>query len=152
MLYYPGMKQRIIFIGDIHGHLDEFLNLLDKLQFSKENDRLILLGDLVDRGPKSAEVVTKAMEMGIECIRGNHDQRYLDIEAKVNWHKKNPNNTIPSVLRNKEKMEVFKSLSAEASGGLKACQFLSEFQNSKLLQFMQELNLDCCRRTATKTQ
>jgi diadenosine tetraphosphatase ApaH/serine/threonine PP2A family protein phosphatase len=70
-------KQRTIFVGDIHGCLEEFNELLVKLNYNPKNDRLILLGDLVDRGPDSAGVVSKAREMNLECLMGNHEHKYV---------------------------------------------------------------------------
>lgn len=106
-------KKRIIFIGDIHGHFDELTVLLEKIAYKSSTDRLILLGDLVDRGPKSKEVISWARTNNIECVRGNHDQRYLDIKTKVLWHAENPGQTKPTVLRNKDKMDLFHQLSEE---------------------------------------
>lgn len=106
-------RKRIIFIGDVHGHFDELTALLEKIGYNSTNDRLILLGDLVDRGPKSKEVVTWARTNNVECVRGNHDQRYLDIRKKIKWHEENPGQTKPSILKNKEKMNLFHTLSEE---------------------------------------
>lgn len=47
------MQGRLIAIGDIHGCHKEFEDLLDKLDLTKD-DRLILLGDLINRGPTAA--------------------------------------------------------------------------------------------------
>lgn len=69
--------KRHIFIGDIHGCLDEFNELLDKLSYNPQTDRLILLGDLVDRGPDSVGVVRKAREMKLESLMGNHEHKYI---------------------------------------------------------------------------
>lgn len=80
------MKDRVIFVGDIHGCLEEFEELLIKLNYNKQNDRLILLGDFVDRGPNSIEVLRKVKEMGVECVRGNHDNKILK------WHNSNKQN------------------------------------------------------------
>jgi len=68
---------RTIIIGDIHGCLEEFEELLNKLQYNKNTDRLILLGDLIDRGPDSVGVVRKAREFDLECVRGNHEVKFL---------------------------------------------------------------------------
>lgn len=71
------IKKRIIFVGDVHGCIDEFNELLDKLSYNAEKDRLILLGDLIDRGPASLAVVRKAREMSLECVMGNHEHKFL---------------------------------------------------------------------------
>lgn len=69
--------ERTIIVGDIHGCIDEFNELIDKLSYNPNSDRLILLGDLIDRGPDSAAVVQKARQMGLECIMGNHEYKFL---------------------------------------------------------------------------
>lgn len=69
-------------IGDIHGELDKFLSVLEQCNFDYENDRLISMGDLCDRGMKSREVVNEIIKMKHKvCIRGNHDawfQEFLE--------------------------------------------------------------------------
>jgi bis(5'-nucleosyl)-tetraphosphatase (symmetrical) len=74
-------KKRTIIIGDIHGCLDEFEILLKKLSYKQSEDRLILLGDLLDRGPDSVGVVQKARELELESVMGNHEFKFLK------WHK-----------------------------------------------------------------
>ncbi len=69
--------KRTIFVGDIHGCIDEFNELLIKLNYDPNSDRLILLGDLIDRGPDSVAVVRKAREMKLECVMGNHEHKYV---------------------------------------------------------------------------
>lgn len=69
--------KRTIFVGDVHGCIDEFNELLRKLSYDPKNDRLILLGDLIDRGPDSVAVVRKAREMQLECVMGNHEHKYV---------------------------------------------------------------------------
>jgi serine/threonine protein phosphatase 1 len=78
---------RVYAIGDIHGRLD----LLDQLLFRIEADerargaamdtQLVFLGDLVDRGPDSAGVVQRAMEVAerrpARFLMGNHEEVFL---------------------------------------------------------------------------
>lgn len=69
--------KRTILVGDIHGCIDEFEELLQVLKYDKSSDRLILLGDLIDRGPDSLAVVQKARKMELECVMGNHEYKFL---------------------------------------------------------------------------
>lgn len=71
------MKGRLIAIGDIHGCHREFEDLLDKLDLAKE-DRLILLGDLISRGPDSGKVVELARKYATVSLLGNHELRHLN--------------------------------------------------------------------------
>ena len=48
--------ERVVIITDLHGCLDECKQLLDKLDFDKTRDRLINLGDTIDRGPQIYEL------------------------------------------------------------------------------------------------
>ena len=70
------MTGRLIAIGDIHGCHLEFADLLDKLRLERE-DRLVLLGDLVNRGPDSCKVLDLAREVGAISLLGNHELRLL---------------------------------------------------------------------------
>lgn len=69
--------KRTIFVGDVHGCIDEFNELLRKVSYDPKTDRLILLGDLIDRGPDSVAVVRKARELRLESLMGNHEHKYI---------------------------------------------------------------------------
>lgn len=69
-------EPRTIFIGDVHGCLKELELMVDKLQIQR-NDRVIMLGDLINRGPDPAGVVAFVYENGFECLLGNHEEEYL---------------------------------------------------------------------------
>ena len=61
-------------IGDIHGCFDQFTELLKKINYKKDEDKLILLGDLVNRGPDSLSVINHCMaDSSIITVLGNHD-------------------------------------------------------------------------------
>jgi len=60
-------------IGDIHGFYQSFISLIDELNLGG-NDRVVLLGDLIDRGPNSYGVVhTARTNEQIFCVKGNHE-------------------------------------------------------------------------------
>jgi Icc-related predicted phosphoesterase len=50
------MASRTIVVGDIHGCYDELMELLDKVGFER-SDRVVSVGDLITKGPKSREVL-----------------------------------------------------------------------------------------------
>ncbi|WP_336759744.1 metallophosphoesterase family protein [Paenibacillus sp. USHLN196] len=64
-------------ISDIHGCYDEFNALLKRVDYNPMQDELILLGDYVDRGPSSKQVLEQIMQLQQEhqiiVIKGNHD-------------------------------------------------------------------------------
>jgi predicted phosphodiesterase len=65
--------RQIIVCGDIHACLCEFQELLDKIKYDAKKHRFISCGDLVDRAPYSVEVVRLCRKLGIEVVKGNHD-------------------------------------------------------------------------------
>lgn len=66
-------------IGDIHGCAQTFDDLLDKLSFRTGEDELFLVGDLVNNGPDSAEVIRVAMQLDATVTLGNHDLHMLAV-------------------------------------------------------------------------
>lgn len=72
---------RTIAIGDVHGCADEFEELLRMLEL-KPDDRVIQVGDLVNRGPDSHRVIEIAREYQVEAIIGNHELRLLSARKK----------------------------------------------------------------------
>lgn len=69
-------------ITDIHGCLNTFKALLEKINFQK-TDTLYLLGDLVDRGPQSIALIDHVMDMqangyDVQVIQGNHEWMFLE--------------------------------------------------------------------------
>jgi serine/threonine protein phosphatase 1 len=74
----PNVKGRDFIVGDIHGCLDELISLLAHARFNPKRDRLLSVGDLVDRGPKSAECLNLLEKPWFFAVRGNHEQMLLD--------------------------------------------------------------------------
>ncbi len=85
-------------IGDIQGCYDELRALLKRLAFSTDRDRLWFVGDLVNRGPKSLEVLRFVRDLDGNAITvlGNHDLHLL--AAAAGGRRPNPLDTFDEVL------------------------------------------------------
>ena len=70
------MAARTVIVGDVHGCLDELERLLAAVALAP-GDRLVMVGDLVAKGPESAGVVKLLRERGAESVLGNHDAHLL---------------------------------------------------------------------------
>jgi bis(5'-nucleosyl)-tetraphosphatase (symmetrical) len=69
---------RTIFIGDIQGCFDEWMKLLEKLNYQPQKDELVLLGDVINRGPKNKEVIKYLLKHPeIKSVMGNHEYHYI---------------------------------------------------------------------------
>ncbi len=72
-------------IGDVQGCDSALGRLLDEIDFSPSRDRLVLLGDLVNRGPASLAVLQRLRALGdaAQCLLGNHDLHLLAVSQGV---------------------------------------------------------------------
>ena len=90
--------RKVWVVGDVHGHFRTLEALVGQLALG-EGDAIVMLGDLIDRGPKSAHVVRYVRDTeGVFSIRGNHEQMMIEgfdessffkdrsVEARVWYH------------------------------------------------------------------
>src|SRR3990172_7145365 len=85
-------------IGDVQGCYDELRALLGRVGFDRAHDRLWFVGDLVNRGPKSLEVLRFVKELGDRAIvvLGNHDLHL--ITQHEGFERKREDDTFGDVL------------------------------------------------------
>ena len=84
-------------IGDIQGCFDSLLQLLDKINFDPLHDRLWFTGDLVNRGPKSLEVLRFIKKLkSSHVVLGNHDLYLLSVV--YTGMDLNPKNNLQAIL------------------------------------------------------
>lgn len=86
-------------IGDLQGCDEPLQRLLDTIDFSPSRDRLVVLGDLVNRGPDSLAVLRRLMALGnaAECLLGNHDLHLLAVAHGV--RKAHRTDTLDDILQ-----------------------------------------------------
>lgn len=82
------MTARTIAVGDIHGEMDQLLALVERLPALRAEDTILFIGDYLDRGPRSVEVVRFLREglhrrtpAKIVALRGNHEDAWLKTRA-----------------------------------------------------------------------
>jgi len=118
-------------IGDIHGCLDLYRSLEDKIieDAAGASALLILVGDLIDRGPDSAGVICHAMgpaPSGMERITlmGNHEQMMLSFlkspRAQIRWLEYGGQTTLTSYGIGEAQMGNFSLPEAELSERIQA--------------------------------
>jgi serine/threonine protein phosphatase 1 len=85
--------ERIYAVGDIHGCYDKLLVLMKKMDIDFESDTLVFLGDYIDRGPQSYEVVAYLADLkqryaNTIFLKGNHEEmleKYLSGEDRITY-------------------------------------------------------------------
>lgn len=79
------MSGRTLVIGDVHGDLEALERLLAKTPPLTAADTIVFLGDYLDRGPASAQVVARIRELSargpakVVALRGNHEDAWLRV-------------------------------------------------------------------------
>lgn len=74
---------RRIFVGDIQGCREQLDRLLIAVAFAPGVDRLLPVGDLVNKGPDSPGTIARLMQLRAEPVLGNHDFHWLNKAKKV---------------------------------------------------------------------
>lgn len=75
----PNHAGRDFVVGDIHGAYDMVIDAMKLVNFDRETDRLLSVGDLIDRGPESARCAKFLQQHYVYAVSGNHEKNLLDI-------------------------------------------------------------------------
>jgi serine/threonine protein phosphatase 1 len=120
--------QRIFAIGDIHGCFEKLKRLIEKIDIDWDKDKLIFLGDYIDRGPDSFKVVEFLISLrkrhrNIILLKGNHEEmleNFLSGNNRVGYLMDGGQQTIDSYLKHnransgfpmpEEHLDFFRSL------------------------------------------
>src|SRR5262245_34381718 len=93
-------------IGDVQGCYDELTELLARIKFNRSRDQAWFVGDLVNRGPKSLQVLRLVRSMGTSAITvlGNHDLHLLAVAQRAERSK--AGDTLDDILRAPDREEL----------------------------------------------
>jgi serine/threonine protein phosphatase 1 len=111
------MGTRTFAIGDIHGDLDALFKILGCFPKLTKDDTLVFIGDYIDRGPRSAEVVDYVRRLPqktpatVVCLRGNHEDAWLRVIER-GW----PEFVMPPVNGCLASMRSFQKMPPPAEG------------------------------------
>lgn len=82
--------KRLIALGDIHGCYYTMCDLFKRIEYSSETDTLVFIGDYIDRGPHSMEVVDTIRRLQqqigrdkVICLKGNHEKFAIDNDGII---------------------------------------------------------------------
>ncbi|WP_308911225.1 metallophosphoesterase [Pseudokordiimonas caeni] len=86
----PNRAGRDFLLGDLHGMVDELTAAMQAAGFDRSRDRIISVGDLIDRGPDNLAALRLTRELWFFAVRGNHEIMMLesgdDEEAAAFWY------------------------------------------------------------------
>ncbi|KAK4503074.1 hypothetical protein PRZ48_006501 [Zasmidium cellare] len=72
-------KRRLVFVGDVHGCKEELVKLLKEVEFDENSDHLVLVGDVISKGPDNVGVLDELIRLNASSVRGNHEDRILQV-------------------------------------------------------------------------
>lgn len=75
-------SRKVFIIGDIHGCFDELMCLLKKANYNSKSHRLILLGDVINKGPHSLKVLSWVRDQKVDSLIGNHELKFIQAIKK----------------------------------------------------------------------
>ncbi|EPS37781.1 hypothetical protein H072_8496 [Dactylellina haptotyla CBS 200.50] len=80
-----GTHKHLIFVGDVHGMLPEFQDLMRKLGSKGllDNSHVVLAGDMISKGPESIALLDTLIGLNVSCVRGNHEDEVMKIYWKL---------------------------------------------------------------------
>lgn len=106
------MKNYTVIVGDTHGCIDELLKLMKEVNYHPDTTELMSVGDLVDKGPYSKEVVSFFRGNNARVVMGNHDDKHRKYRHHENQKKANPSYKNPTKF-SEDKVAIYNSLSED---------------------------------------
>lgn len=112
-------EQKLFFVGDLHGRYDQIKRKLKEVNFDPKKDVLVCVGDLIDRGTQSKEVIGLFEELDyFYSVIGNHDDFLINYDTEPkSWFNDLRNGSEATLLSlgsenlKKYKKEILKNMS-----------------------------------------
>ncbi|MDY6990488.1 MAG: metallophosphoesterase family protein [Thermodesulfobacteriota bacterium] len=106
--------ERVFAIGDIHGCFDKLVSLMKIIDIDLKRETLVFIGDYVDRGPQSKEVVDYLIDLAqqesrLVFLKGNHEQMlqdYLTGADRLGFLYNGGEATLESYVKSKDQSET----------------------------------------------
>ncbi|KAK4625158.1 Bis(5'-nucleosyl)-tetraphosphatase, symmetrical [Fulvia fulva] len=98
----PDGKRRLVFVGDVHGCKKELWKLLDKVDFREDTDHLVLVGDIISKGPDNVGVLDELIRLKATSVRGNHEDRILQVARSLDTGAPPPSEKVSSKGHSKD--------------------------------------------------
>ena len=114
-------------MSDIHGHYDEFIESLSKVDLSDKNSLLILLGDYIDNGSQSLQVISKIIELEkyypdqVITLLGNHEEYFVEWLLEEETAKYSSSATINSFISQNKRETIVNSVISDLSFSDEEC-------------------------------
>ncbi|MBR6720253.1 MAG: serine/threonine protein phosphatase [Clostridia bacterium] len=128
----------IYVMSDLHGCYDKYIEMLEKIKFSSE-DKLYILGDVVDRGNGSMKILLDMMRRpNVYPIMGNHDYMALNVLSKLNMEITEDN----AASFDQKTIKLMSAWLADGGGETeKEFASLHHMQREMILEYMAEFSL-----------
>lgn len=132
-------EKMIYVISDIHGCYEEYLALLEKINFN-EADRLYVLGDVVDRGPEPVKVLFDMMERSnVYPIVGNHE--YMALKVLNKFQVNITEETIENTITKKDMMNYMEWVRNGGDTTIEEFRQLTDYEQEDLLDYLENFSL-----------
>ena len=139
-------------IGDTHGCYTELMQLIDKIEKEDSDATFILVGDIVDRGTETYQLVKWAMENitsdgKYQMIIGNHEKEKIDwINTNTEYIKHNTKeelNSINIVKNYPDRYDLFEQINVATHSEQETCDFIMEFVKwAEKLQYIKDITIN----------
>ena len=136
-------------VGDLHGCYSEWMQLKNKIESQDKDATFILVGDIIDRGTETYQLVKWAMENitpdgKYQMVIGNHEKEKIDwINTNKEYIKHNTKeelNSINIVKNYPDRYDLFEQIDSATHSEQETCDFIMEFVDwIKTLSYIKDI-------------